>query len=73
MLTILRRNNTESVLVIWTLAREIRQLVEMAIEIGEGQSRQVVFRQHQVWSTRVSYVDAALERHNEPYWRHLLA
>jgi len=73
MLTTLRREGTEPVLVIWVLARETRQLVEMAEQIEGGQSRQTVFRHHQVWSTRTACVGAALERHTGTYWCHLLA
>ena len=73
MLTTLRRDGTEPVLVIWALAREARQLVEMAAQIDGGQTRQTVFQRHQVWSTRNSCVGAALERHTGTYWRHLLA
>ena len=69
----LRRDGTEPVLVIWALARETRQLVEMAAQINDGQPRQMVFRQHQVWSTRTTCVGAALERHTRTYWCHLLA
>ena len=60
-------------LVIWALAREARQLVEMAAQIDGGQSRHTVFRHHQVWSTRSTCVGAALERHTGTYWCHLLA
>jgi len=73
MLTTLRRDGTEPVLVIWALAREARQLVEMAAQIEGGQSRHTVFRHHQVWSTRSTCVGAALERHTGTYWCHLLA
>jgi DNA polymerase-3 subunit delta len=72
MLTTLRRDGTEPVLVIWVLAREVRQLVEMAAELDDGESRQTVFRQHQIWSSRSACVGAALERHTGTYWRHLL-
>jgi DNA polymerase-3 subunit delta len=73
MLTTLRRDGAEPVLVIWALARETRQLVEMAAEIDGGQSRHTVFRRHQVWSTRSACVGAALERHTAMYWCYLLA
>jgi DNA polymerase-3 subunit delta len=73
MLTTLRRDGAEPMLVIWALAREARQLVEMAEQIDGGQSRQAVFRRHHVWSTRTKCVGAALERHTGMYWCHLLA
>jgi DNA polymerase-3 subunit delta len=73
ILTTLRRDGTEPVLVIWALAREARQLAEMAAQIDGGQSRQTVFRRHQVWSTRSTCVGAALGRHKGTYWRYLLA
>jgi DNA polymerase-3 subunit delta len=73
MLTTLRHDGTEPVLVIWALAREVRQLVEMAAQIDDGQSRQTVFQRHQVWSSRSACVRAALERHTGTYWCQLLA
>jgi DNA polymerase-3 subunit delta len=73
MLMTLRRDGTEPVLVIWALAREARQMIEMAAQIDGGQSRQTVFRRYQVWSTRTACLGAALERHTGTYWGYLLA
>jgi DNA polymerase-3 subunit delta len=72
VLTTLQNDGTEPTFVIWALARETRQLVEMAAEIDGGQSKQAVFRRHRVWSTRISCVSAALDRHTGNYWSHLL-
>ena len=73
ILTNLERNGTEPILVIWAFARETRAMLEMAMEIRNGQLMQAVLRQHRVWSTRLTFVRQALERHSEGYWRDLLA
>jgi len=72
ILNVLRRDGAEPILVIWTLARETRQIVEMASEVQHGRSLPMVLKDHQVWSTRVACVRAAVERHSESYWQQLL-
>ena len=64
ILTILRRDGAEPALVIWALAREIRQVAAMANEIDDGYSKKSVLGRHQFWSSRVSCMNAALDRHS---------
>ena len=73
VLGVLRREGAEPVLVIWSLAREVRQMAQMASELESGQSRQTVFRRYQVWSSRTACVGGALARHPASYWYRLLS
>jgi len=49
-------------IVIWALAREIRQLASMAAVVESGQSIQKVLGQYHVWAARKSLVGGALKR-----------
>jgi len=72
ILTVLRREGTEAVLVVWALAREARSMAAIAGALEAGKSRATVFRSHQVWRSRASCVDTALQRHPGDYWQGLL-
>ncbi|MBO66952.1 MAG: DNA polymerase III subunit delta [Acidiferrobacteraceae bacterium] len=73
MLSGLRRDGNDANMLVWALAREFRQLSQMAREIDQGKSRQSVLRNHQVWSSRISCVGTALARHDKHYWNISLA
>ena len=72
ILTVLRRAGTETVLVVWALAREARSMAAITGALEAGKSRATVFRSHQVWRSRASCVNAALQRHPADYWPGLL-
>lgn len=48
--------------VVWALARELRQLAAMAAELGKGQSLDGVLSRYRVWANRKAVVGAALQR-----------
>ncbi len=48
--------------VLWALAREIRQLTAMAGELEKGQDISAVLGRHRVWANRKAQVGAALKR-----------
>jgi DNA polymerase-3 subunit delta len=48
--------------VLWALARELRQLAAMAAELGKGQSLGGVLTRYRVWANRKEVVGAALQR-----------
>ena len=48
--------------VVWALAREIRQLAAMAAVVASGQSVQQVLTQYRVWAARKTVVGKALTR-----------
>ena len=73
MLTGLRAEGVEPVLVSWALARELRSLAGMAWEVGQGESAGAVMGRHRVWKTRQQRVGQALTRHPLTSWQALLA
>ncbi len=68
----LRAEGVEPVLVLWALAREIRQLARMAAEIEAGAPLAATLSRHRVWEKRKPLVRAALQRHGAASWRSLL-
>ncbi len=48
--------------VLWALAREIRQLVAMATDVAAGQAVNAVLARYRVWSSRKAVIGAALRR-----------
>jgi DNA polymerase-3 subunit delta len=52
----------EPVIVVWALVREIRLLAGIATAVAAGQSQNMAFQQHRVWSSREQVVAAALRR-----------
>lgn len=62
----LKSEGIEPVLINWALARETRQLVEMASELECGNSISAVLEKHRIWRSRASIVKSALNRLNLP-------
>ncbi|MEI7796700.1 MAG: DNA polymerase III subunit delta [Methylococcaceae bacterium] len=48
--------------VLWALMREARSLSKVRIALSAGQSRDVVYRNNQIWDKRVALVDKAIKR-----------
>ncbi len=71
MLSGLRGEGVEPVLVLWALAREIRTLTAMAREL-QGSSLSQVLASHRVWDKRKPQVSAALQRIRGRQWWQLL-
>jgi len=60
----IRAEDDNAVLVVWSLAKETRELLRMAHAIEKGMSMNLVLKQHRVWSTKQRFVSAALNRLN---------
>ena len=58
--------------VLWALAREIRELAAMATELTKGQGIAGVLSRHRVWANRKAPVGAALKRLSHASCRQLL-
>lgn len=58
----LQAEGTAPPVVVWALARELRQLAAMAAELGKGQSVAGVLTRYRVWANRKEVVGAALQR-----------
>jgi DNA polymerase III subunit delta len=53
-------------IVLWALAREARSLIKIKWQLSQGQSRDLVFRNNQIWDKRQALVSAALNRLSFP-------
>jgi DNA polymerase-3 subunit delta len=62
MLHGLDAEGTPAPVVLWALAREIRQLAAMAAVVASGRAIRSVLDQYRVWDTRKSVLEAALKR-----------
>ena len=53
--------------VLWALMREARTVSKIKLALSNGQSKDTVFRQHQLWDKRASLMDKAIRRlsHNQ--------
>ncbi len=63
----LRNEGIAPPVVLWALMREARILCKVHIELSSGKSKDMVFRNNQIWDKRVGLVDKALKRlsHNQ--------
>jgi DNA polymerase-3 subunit delta len=66
MLTSLRAEGTEPILILWSLARELRSFVPMALERARGRPEATVLAR--VWQNRRALVGQALRRHPPAVW-----
>jgi DNA polymerase-3 subunit delta len=66
MLTSLRADGTEPILLLWALARELHSLAPMAAKRARGQNEAAVLAS--VWQSRRALVGAALKRHSAAAW-----
>lgn len=58
----LRAEGVAPPVVLWALMREARSLCKIKIAIADGQNKDVVFRNNQIWDKRVALVDKAIKR-----------
>ena len=72
ILTSLRHEGMEPILVNWALSRELRTLAHMARRLDSGQPLAEVLKEYRVWRQRVAMVKQALTRHSSAGLRRLL-
>lgn len=74
MLTGLRAEGVEAPVILWAVAREIRQLANIAQQYGQGVPLDRAFSQARppVWDKRKPIVGKALQRHDAAGWQRLL-
>jgi DNA polymerase-3 subunit delta len=58
----LKAENVAAPVVVWAVAREIRLLIQIQIELKQGQNKPAVFKKHRVWDKRQHLVISALSR-----------
>lgn len=73
MLSGLRGEGVEPVLIVWALARELRSLAAMAWEITRGDHAGAVMARHRVWKNRQTVVAKALSGRDTGAWSELLS
>lgn len=71
MLTRLRQEGLEAPVILWLLAKEIRQLVELS-QLSQKMPLGQAYKQLRIWQSRQNEVGSALHRHDEQYWQALL-
>ena len=64
MLHGLRSEGSEPPVVLWSLAREIRTLLEAQLDCDKGQNAQKALGTQRVWPKRMPFMQAALARHD---------
>lgn len=70
MLPSLRADGTEPILVLWALARELRSVATLAIELARGKPEAAVLAR--VWQNRRPIVARALRQHRARVWLRFL-
>ncbi len=68
----LQGEGIEPVLVLWALAREIRLLEGIALELESGSPLDQALRQNRIWEQRKPVVRQGLQRHNCLSWQQML-
>jgi len=72
ILTGLKAEGVATPIIVWALAREIRNLAMMAAELQKSSNIQPLFRQYRVWEKRKPIVSNALKRIGQKQWLSLL-
>ena len=58
----LRSEGVATPIVLWALTREARVLIKMKLALSQGQNREVVFKNNQIWDKRKQLISNALSR-----------
>ena len=58
----LRSEGVATPIVLWALTREARLLIKMKLALSQGQNREVVFKNNQIWDKRKQLISNALSR-----------
>jgi len=68
----LREEGVEPVLLVWAVARELRQLAAIAEQLERGTALGAALAQHKVWDKRKPLIERAVKRHGAVAWQHLV-
>jgi len=69
----LREEGVEPILLVWALARELRQMSELANGMAQGKAETALFAQYRVFSNRQALLRRALQRIPRTHWSRVLA
>jgi DNA polymerase-3 subunit delta len=61
----LRSEGIAAPIVLWALTREARGLIKIKLALAQGQNRETVFKNNQIWDKRKQLVSSALNRLSE--------
>jgi len=67
----LRQEGIEAPVILWLLAKEIRELLNIT-QLQQSMPRAQVFKQLRIWQSRQAEVNSALQRHSAQDWQNLL-
>lgn len=67
----LRQEGVEAPIILWLLAKEIRQLLDMT-QLQQSMPRAQAFKQLRIWQSRQAEVTSALQRHAAELWPELI-
>ena len=68
----LREEGVEPILLVWALARELRQMSELAQALAQGKNEAALFTQYRIFSNRQTLVRQGLRRIPAAHWPRLL-
>jgi DNA polymerase-3 subunit delta len=72
MLARLQMQRSEPRVLLWSLIKDIRLLLTLALQQQQGTAWATLVRQHRIWQKRVPVLRAALERHSAARYASLL-
>lgn len=72
ILTYLKEEGIEPLLILWALSRECRLLASFAFELNKGNTLITLFKEKQIWEKRQPLFQQALKRHTLIHWYQLL-
>lgn len=58
----LKAEDIAAPVVIWAIARETRLLINIKMDLKQGQNKQTVFKKHRLWDKRQQLISSALSR-----------
>jgi DNA polymerase-3 subunit delta len=62
VLSALQAEGTAAPVVLWALSKEARVLIKIKQALSQGQNRDTVFRNHQIWDKRKQVINDAIAR-----------
>lgn len=72
LLRSLQSSDTEPLLLLWVLCKELRQLIHLRFQVDQGQSLASVIQQAAIWPKRKALIQQALLRHSSLQWQSFL-
>jgi DNA polymerase III subunit delta len=72
MLARLQIQRSEPRLLLWSLIKDIRLLLTLALQQQQGTAWATLVRQHRIWQKRIPVLRAALDRHSATQYANLL-